>query len=454
MLRSLSHRPCASLSPSTRADDCRPSGASTATGLPSAALSAPVAMSAAAESHKRRRDDDGSQTATGAEPADKRVKTEGSADGAAAAAAATTGAATTGAAAASAAGTRKKRRWDTMEPAAGTAPTAAVTTPAAAPAAAAPASGAAPALTAAQKALALQKSIAERLAAAKVPKLAAATSAAGTGVKLEAAAALSAAGLAAPSAAPYHPSPSVIVKDESKSWLPLRLDHLGRQVDEQGRVVQMDRPTELKVNLKAREEAAAPQKHMPHAKIATTIIKEEGMSKFHGQRGHAEIRCRVHANAESGAMLIVLTLTVSLVRPSVLIRALRSSHARGQAGRAQAARFGAGAAWQVHPASGHHAHEAAGEGPGREQQGEGGRARGPRGRFHREERRAHAGRGMVGPEIARRPRCWLRQQAQPRPSDLVHLPPRCRGVPDGRAGPAAHARAAHQEGEEEDQEEK
>jgi len=113
----------------------------------------------------------------------------------------------------------------------------------------------------------------------------------------------------------------VIVKDESKSWLPLRLDHLGRQVDEQGRVVQMDRPTELKVNLKAREEAAAPQKHMPHAKIATTIIKEEGMSKFHGQWNHAEIRRRVHANAESGAMLIVLTLTVSLVRSSVLIRA-------------------------------------------------------------------------------------------------------------------------------------
>jgi len=162
------------------------------------------------------------------------------------------------------------------------APTAATAATPGAPASAAAAAPAAP-LSAAQKALALQKSIAERLAAAKakVPKLAAATSAAGTGVKLEAGGGAAAAAAASP-AAPFHPSPSVIVKDESKSWMPLRLDALGRQVDEQGRVVQMDRPTELKVNQKAREEAAATHKTMPHAKIATTIIKEEGMAKFHG----------------------------------------------------------------------------------------------------------------------------------------------------------------------------
>ena len=73
----------------------------------------------------------------------------------------------------------------------------------------------------------------------------------------------------------------------------------------------MDRPTELKVNLKAREEAAAPQKHMPHAKIATTIIKEEGMSKFHGQWDHAETDAGC-MRMRSRAVLIVLTVSLSL----------------------------------------------------------------------------------------------------------------------------------------------
>jgi len=165
----------------------------------------------------------------------------------------------------------------------------------AAGAAAVPAASAAPATasgapqTAAERALAMQKSIAARLAAAKIKPAVAATTPA---VKLEAA--VSSLGVPAAAVLPsvstgappaQFASPSVTVKDE-RSWMPLRLDAQGRQIDEQGRLVQLTRPTELKVNARAVAEAqaAANAKPMPRPKIATTLIKDEGMSKFHDPR--------------------------------------------------------------------------------------------------------------------------------------------------------------------------
>lgn len=177
-----------------------------------------------------------------------------------------------------AAAPKKKRRWDTND--------AATSVPAAAPVpvAAAPVT-ATSVQSAAERAAALQKSVGARLAALKALK-AATPSASPPAVKVE--------GGVAPvvpagpvGGAGYFPSPTVVVKDESKSWMPLRLDALGRQVDEHGAVISLARPTELKANIRdaaSHAAAGAPKEKLSHVKISTTIYKSEGQSKFFDPR--------------------------------------------------------------------------------------------------------------------------------------------------------------------------
>jgi len=179
-----------------------------------------------------------------------------------------------------AATTRKRRRWDTAEPVGGAAAAASATS---APTPAIPASASASVaptpktdvLTAAQKAAAMQKSIAERLAALK-NKLPLPTSTAAA---------------ATTAAASTLPVPSVTVKEEKATedkkpaWLPLRLDAQGRQIDERGNVIQLERPRELLANQKASlDAAAASAAKQPHTKISGRIIKTEGQSKFFDPR--------------------------------------------------------------------------------------------------------------------------------------------------------------------------
>jgi U4/U6 small nuclear ribonucleoprotein PRP3 len=233
-------------------------------------------MSVAGEKHPRDPPAANAQTDNGnAPPSEKRVKTE---DGVAAPV--SSHSSTPAAATLAAPPARKKRRWDATEnvnsATAAAAASAAAATAAGTPAAAASSAAVDP-QSAATKALALKKSIAERLAAAKIPKISPQTSASSTQVKLESGA----------PPANFFPSPSVLVKDEkSAPVLALRLDAQGRQIDAEGRLVQMQRPTELMVNSRAQAEklAAANARPMPHAKIATTIVKEEGMSKYHDPR--------------------------------------------------------------------------------------------------------------------------------------------------------------------------